>query len=114
MVAIGSGRRVPVPVVSERIWASKMSTPVDSNIVVLPEPVERTRVPVARIPGLVPHTHPDTGHNNTVADSNTDAGSNSREEDKPGQLQCRWEFQSRCGFLLPLGLKNKKELQRTE
>ena len=82
----------------------------DSSIAVVLEPVEGKRGLVARTLGLEPHTHTDTGHSNTVADSSMDTGGNSREEDKPGplSLQSQWEHRFRSQFryvgLLHVGL----------
>jgi hypothetical protein len=77
----------------------------DSSIAEVLVPVERRRELVARTPGLEPHTHTDTGHSNTVADSSTCTDDNSREEDKLDQFQCRWGFQSRCELRLLPGPK---------
>lgn len=86
-----------------------MPTTADSSIAEVLVPVEHRRGLAARTPGLEPHTDTDTdtGHSNTVVDSNTDTDGNSKEEDKPGQfpLQCQWEDRCRFGFLLLPGPK---------
>ena len=114
MVAIESVWGSLVTAVQEPVRPSKMLGTEDSSIVAVLVPVEHKRGLVARTPGLEPHIHTDTGHSNTAADNNTDSGGNSREEDMLGQLQSRWGFQFRCGFLLPLGLKNMQEPRRKE
>jgi len=80
----------------------EMLETADSSIAVEPESVEGKRGRVARTPGLESHTHTDTEHSNTVADSSTDTVGSSREEDKPGQLQCQCQWEDRCRFGLLL------------
>ena len=108
---------VLVRAVLERVQESGMPTMADCRIVEVLVSVERKPGLAARTLGLEPHTHTETGHSNSVADSKatasntvthskTDTGGNSREQDTPGQLQsqCQWGCQCRFGILSP-GLK---------
>jgi hypothetical protein len=84
---------------------SMMRAQVDSSIVGLPGRVGCTLEPVARRSGAVPrtraaepHTHNGT-EDSTEADNSTDTGGNSRAGDnRPGQLQFRFQWEGQCQF----------------
>jgi hypothetical protein len=92
--------------------ASKLTATAYSRTAGRLEPVAGKRVPQARRLGAASH-RPVPVERRPGVDSSRDTRRDSRSNTgagRPDQLQCRWEFQSRFGLLLPV-LTTMKEFR---